>query len=179
MLPKKRFFRSLFKIILLAAIIVFSNDCGKGIAPLPEQEAGFSGTINFIGTWPDSVQRTHLVIFKDPLNSITDFNILNLRYVSLEIPNNTSEYQINSLDSAFVPQSGHLGVGEYSYVCVAQSKTPSLSFDRKDWYVVGVYYANGDTTKPGKLDIPNNTLVKNINITCDFNHPPPQPPGGN
>lgn len=176
---KEIFSNSITKYFLSIILLISISNCNKGIAPLPPQEAGFSGTISFIGTWPDSVQRTHLVVFQNPLNSASDFNAFNLRYVSLEIPYGISEYSFNSLDSAFVPQSGHLAPGEYSYVCVAQSKTPQLSLNRKDWYVVGVYYAHGDTSKPGKLIIPDNTLMKNINITCDFNNPPPQPPGGN
>lgn len=172
---RKKYFSFLFILISLQVL----TGCGKGISPASaeseQQKAGFSGTITFVGTWPDSVQRTHLVVFKSPLNSIGDFNILNLSYLSLSIPAGTKSINFSSLDSSYVP----IGPGEYSYIAVAQSKTPQVSFNRADWYVVGVYYANGDTTKPGKLIIPENTVVSNINITCDFNHLPPQPPGGN
>ncbi|MHB1688196.1 MAG: hypothetical protein ACYCVH_12595 [Ignavibacteriaceae bacterium] len=165
------------------AVIIFNltfliAGCGKGISPASieeeQQKAGFSGSITFTGAWPDSVQRTHLVVFKNPLKSAGDFSILNLGYISLSIPNGSKSINYNSLDSSYIP----IGAGEYSYVVIAQSKTPQLSLNRSDWYVVGVYYANGDTSQPGKLIIPVNTLVKNINITCDFNHLPPQPPGG-
>jgi len=153
-------------------IILFFSGCDKGISP--EEQTGFSGAITFLGEWPDSVARTHLVVFKDPLNSINDFNAFNLRYVSLEIPYGTRTYQYNSADSAYVP----INAGVYSYVAVAQSKTPALSLERKDWVVVGLYYAGNDITKPGVLVIPENTMVRNINIIVDFNNPPPQPPGG-
>ena len=176
---KKHLLKSLINFLLFSFLIILLQSCGKGISPLPPQEAGFSGTITFKGTWPDSIQRTHLVIFKNPLLSSSDFSALNLRYVSLEIPYGITQYHINSLDSAYVPIGGHIAPGEYSYVCVAQSKTPQLSLNRKDWFVVGVFYSLGDTTKPGKLIIPENTFIKDINIVCDFNHPPPQPPGGN
>ncbi|MGB5289281.1 MAG: hypothetical protein WBN42_12415, partial [Ignavibacteriaceae bacterium] len=69
--------------------------------------------------------------------------------------------------------------GSYAYVAVVQQSTENLSLARKDWFVSGVYYANGDTTKPGTMVIPDSTFVKNINITVDFSNPPPQPPGGN
>ncbi|MHB8338182.1 MAG: hypothetical protein ACYDEE_12275 [Ignavibacteriaceae bacterium] len=167
-----------FSGIILLSIVLVITGCGKGIAPLSVQEeqqkAGFSGTITFTGTWPDSVQRTHLVVFKNPLRTAGDFSILNLNYISLSIPNGSKVVNYSSLDSSYIP----IGAGEYSYIVVAQSKTPTLSLNRSDWYVVGVYYANGDTTQPGKLIIPSNTLINNINITCDFNHLPPQPPGG-
>ncbi|MBK6912601.1 MAG: hypothetical protein IPH11_02590 [Ignavibacteriales bacterium] len=45
--------------------------------------------------------------------------------------------------------------------------------------VAGIYYAEGDSANPGKLIIPQGQLVTNINIKCDFDNLPPQPPGGN
>ena len=164
--------------LILIFPVLFAG-CDKGIAPLsPEEEiqkAGFSGTITFTGQWPADVRRTHLVVFKDPLNSAADFNAFNLSYVSLEIPYGVKEFHYISLDSSYVP----IQPGDYAYVAVAQSNTSTLSLDRKDWHVVGVYYAGGDTSSPGRLIIPRNGLVNNINIICDFNNPPKQPPGGN
>ncbi len=166
-------------ILFLLGICLNLVSCNKGISPASAeaemQKAGFSGTITFNGTWPDSVQRTHLVVFKNSLHSTGDFNILNLSFLSLSIPTGTKSFNYNTTDSSYVP----IGPGEYSYVAVAQSKTPQVSFNRKDWYVIGVYYENGDTTHPGKLIIPENTVINNINIKCDFNNLPPQPPGGN
>jgi len=171
---KKKYF---YLLLILINLQVFTG-CGKGISPASveseQQKAGFSGTITFIGAWPDSVLRTHIVVFKNPLNSIGDFNILNLSYLSLPIPTGTKSFNFSSLDSSYIP----IGAGEYSYIAVAQSKTPQVSFNRVDWYVVGVYYADGDSTQPGKLIVPENTIIHNINIICDFNHLPPQPPGG-
>ena len=161
-----------FCLILLLGILA----CDKGLSPVNAdlQKAGFSGTINFVGAWPDSVARTHIVVFKDPLNSTGDFNPINLRYVSLEIPYGVRKYNYNSLDSSYVP----ITAGSFSYLAVVQSNSQNLSLNRIDWKVVGVYYNNNDTTKPGTLIIPDNTLVTDVNITCDFNHPPKQPPGG-
>jgi hypothetical protein len=165
-------------LILFLIPILLSGGCGKGISPEPESAAGFGGKITFTGTWPDSIARTHIVLFKDPLLAAGDFNILNLKFVSREIPYESSEFNYSSLDSAIVPQQGSLSAGEYSYLAVAMSKTPELSLDRIDWFVAGIYFLNGDTTKPGLLRIPEKTFVKNINIICDFNNPPVQPPGG-
>jgi hypothetical protein len=162
----------LFLTSLLLLILSFS--CGEGIAPEPIIQTGFSGTITFIGDWPEGVTRTHIVVFKEPLLTAGDFNAYNLKFVSVEIPFGATSFNYNSADTAVVP----ISEGEYSYVAVAQQKTENVSLNRKDWFVVGVYYAGGDTTKPGKLVIPTNTLVQDINIICDFNNPPTQPPGG-
>lgn len=148
--------------------------CGEGIAPEPIRQTGFSGTVTFIGEWPNGITRTHIVVFKDPLLSPGDFNAYNLKFVSVEIPYGSSVFNYNSADTSVVK----IGDGEFSYVAVAQQKTLNVSLLRKDWTVVGVYYTGGDTTKPGKLIIPKNTLVKSVNINCDFNNPPIQPPGG-
>jgi hypothetical protein len=167
----------MFKLLFVAAaiLLVISFGCNKGLNPISaEQKAGFSGTITFKGNWLEGVTRTHLVVFEKELKSSADFNILNLKYISLEIPYGIKTYEFNSNDSSYI----QITAGAYEYVAVVQSKTPDLSLNRNDWFVVGVFYNNGDTSKPGILDIPENTLVKNINIICDFDNPPQQPPGG-
>ena len=165
--------------LICLIILIFSlYGCNKGLAPLSAgemQKAGFSGTIIFKGNWPEGIARTHIIVFKNPINSASDFNILNLSYISYEIPYGVKEFIYNTaVDSAYIP----IDAGEFSYVVVAQSSMPGVSFSRADWTVAGVYYAGGDSTKPGKIVIPPNTVIHNINITCDFNSPPPQPPGG-
>ena len=163
---------------LLLTLIYFS--CDGGIEPQPENlQTGFGGKISFIGQWPDSVTRTHLVVFKNPLDSVKDFSIQNIRYISKEIPFGISEYPYDSRDSAVLPEAGLREFGDYAYVAVAQSAKQNVSFDRKDWFVVGLYFNAGDSTNPGVLQIPKNTFINGINIVCDFNNPPPQPPGGN
>ncbi|MDO8548885.1 MAG: hypothetical protein Q7S39_01870 [Ignavibacteria bacterium] len=165
--------------IFYSIIILILNGCDDGIEPQPEnKQTGFGGKITFIGQWPDSVTRAHLVVFKDPLNSVGDFSPANLRFVSQEIPKDSIEYNYSSLDSTVV-LGGEFMPGDYAYVAVAQSSKQDVSLNRADWFVVGLYYNVGDTTKPGMLHIPENTFVDNINIVCDFNNPPPQPPGGN
>lgn len=167
------------QLFLLFILILLMNGCDGGIEPQPENmQTGFGGKINFIGEWPDSVIRTHLVVFKNPLKSVGDFSPLNLRFVGEEIPFGTVEYNYSSLDTIVF-----LGIdiqpGDYAYVAVAQSAVIELSLNREDWFVAGLYYNEGDTTKPGTLQIIENVFVNSINIICDFNNPPPQPPGGN
>lgn len=164
---------------ILIILLVLFYGCDQGLSPSSAEDTqgtGFSGTITFEGNWPQGITRTHLIVFKDPINSAADFNISNLSYISYEIPYGTKTFNYNTVtDSSYIP----IGAGEYSYIIVAQEKTPVVTFNRADWTVVGVYYAGGDTTQPGKIIIPSGTLIPNINIKCNFNLPPPQPPGGN
>ncbi len=160
--------------------IILAAGCNKGITPATaaedNQTAGFSGTIIFNGNWNPEVKWTLLVVFKEPLTSASSFNVFNVGYISHPIPNNIKSFSFSTLqDSGFIP----ITAGTYSYVAVAQSKRDTLSINRADWQIVGLYYANDDTTHPGNLTIPFNTFVTGVNITCDFNKPPVQPPGGN
>lgn len=167
-------------IVAFLIFILILYGCDGGIEPQPEDmQTGFGGKITFIGEWPDSITRTHIVVFNNPLNSVVDFSFQNIRYVSSEIPFGTFEYLYSSRDSAVLPETGLTEPGEYAYLAVAQSAKPNISLNREDWFVTGLYYNDGDTTKPGILHIPENTFINNINISCDFNNPPPQPPGGN
>lgn len=167
--------------ISLLIILILSYSCNHGISPLPEQleVSGFEGTIFFVSSWPDSIKRTHLVIFKDPLLQPSDFVITNLKFISNEIPFGVQSYHFSSLDSAIIPPSpGPFEPGEYAYVAVAHQTTEQLSLARKDWFVSGVYYTNNDTTKPGILIIEKNKITRNVNIRVDFNKLPTQPPDG-
>jgi len=164
----------------VSAIIYCLLACDHGIEPLEAETSGFGGTVTFVSDWPDSVKRSFLVVFENPLLGDTDFVITNLKYLSREIPLGISEYNYSSFDSAYIPPDpGPFPAGSYAYIAVVQQSTENLSLARKDWFVSGVYYASGDTTKPGIMVIPDSTFVRNINIRVDFNNPPPQPPGGN
>ena len=169
-------------ILILILFVIACND--HGIEPKPEPSAseisGFSGKVTFVGEWPDSVKRAFVVVFQNPLLTPGDFTILNLKFLSREIPLGVQTYNYSSLDSAFIPSvPGSFPPGTYAYIAVAQQSTEELSLARNDWFVSGIYYANSDTTQPGTMVIPDSTFVENINITVDFNDPPPQPPGYN
>jgi hypothetical protein len=169
----------MIKILLLISLLFLLTACDQGVAPKRNTDpTGFSGKITFIGVWPDSIRRTHIVMFKNPLLRENDFSIFNIQYVSLEIPYGTQIHNYNSTDSSFLPETGYLDPGEYSYLAVAQSKTPELSLNRPDWFVTGLFVVPPDTLQPGKITIPEGTVIENIDIICDFDNPPPQPPGG-
>ena len=167
------------KYIVSILILILLLACDKGIEPKNEQ-TGFSGTVTFIGEWPAEIKRAFVVVFKDPLLTPEDFTIINLKFLSKEIPLGVQTYHFSSLDSAYIPVSpGPFLPGTYAYVAVAQQTTENLSLARSDWFVSGVYYANGNTTRPGVMVISENIFLRGINITCDFDNPPIQPPGGN
>ena len=169
-------------IIVCFFIILISCDSEHGIEPklIDDTEFGFGGNIVFYGAWPDSIRRIILVVFKDPLIEPDDFVLKNMRFIGTEIPLGIQTYQYSSLDSSLIPLiPDDIPPSVYHYVAVAQQSTEELSLSRKDWFVSGIYYANGDTTMPGILTIPEDTFVDDINIYCDFDNPPPQPPGGN
>ncbi len=175
--------RKLLKYISAYLILLFfAVACDHGIEPRPvlPEPPGFSGTVSFINTWPDSIKRAFIVVFENPLLTPADFTIQNLKYLSREISLGSQIYEFSSLDSAFIPAvPGPFPPGTYAYVAVVQQSTEDLSLARNDWFVSGVYYANNDTTKPGKMVIPESSFVRNINITVEFDNPPPQPPGYN
>ena len=162
----------------LAATIaaVFFIGCDGGIEPRPEPgETGFSGEIVFQGEWDTTIVRTHLVVFKDPLLASGDFFPPNLVYVSEEIPRGTTRFEFRSNEDA-LQETMRLDAGTYAYVAVAQSAAEILSLQREDWFVVGVYSESDGSAKP--LVIGEGETLEGVDVFCDFDNPPPQPPGG-
>lgn len=153
---------------------LFLISCDKGIAPEPENiQTGFGGKVLFEGNWDRDVKRTHIILFKENLTDSTKFNINNLAYISEEIPLGVDEYQFTTLDNSIIQ---NIIPGTYEYLAVIQSVEENISFRRSDWFVSGLYSENDQT--PKVLTIPKNIFLDEINISVDFDAPPPQPPGG-
>ncbi len=150
--------------------------CGKGIEPIETGYGSFSGKITFKGEWPSGIKRTHLVLFRDYIRTEQDFFPPNLSYVSNEIDSGTVMLEYNSSSNNLL--GVRIESGYYRYIVVAQSTKEELSLDRKDWFVVGVYFANGNTSQPGYIQIYPDEETSDVDIVCDFDNPPPQPPGG-
>lgn len=166
----------IFVVILVLTISIIS--CDGGLAPTEpgmENKTGFGGTITFIGEWPTDITQTNIVLFKDPILSEADFNISNLKYLSTSIPFGSSDYGYNTIDSIMF---GNVVEGKYAYLAVVQTKAEKISFDRKDWFVVGIYQSEEAGSEPGTITVIKNKFKFDINIICDFNNPPLQPPGG-
>lgn len=166
-----------YQIFVIFIFLAFLLSCDKGLSPdLAEEKAGFGGTVTFIGEWDPDITQTHVVVFKDPLITIDDFNVFNLSYVSGAIPNGVNNYDYstndeNALISAIAP-------GTISYIAVAQSLRDTITLNRNDWIVVGLYYSENNVSAPGILSLKEGVFLEDININCDFSNPPPQPPGG-
>jgi len=164
-------------VYLLLFSIIFINSCDKGLSPdLAEEKAGFGGTITFSGEWNPTITETHVVVFKNSLLSVSDFNIFNLSFVSEAIPNGSLEYKYSTNDESALISA--IQPGKYSYIAVAQSLRDSITLNREDWIVIGLYTNKNDSTKPGTLNLLEASFADSINIHCDFSNPPPQPPGG-
>ncbi len=160
--------------LIIFAIFLFCS-CDEGLSPGSgiTIEPGFSGKIIFKGDWPQDIQTTYIVLFKDSLKSSADFNALNLKYVSTEIPEGTKEFEFNTLtDISF----GLVESGKYAYLAVAQSTSPVLSLVRSAWRVAGIYEEGSGQLPSGMIVIPENKFLSNVEITCDFDNPPAQPP---
>ena len=165
-----------FVYFIIFTILIFTS-CGEGLSPnLADEEVGFGGTINFSGEWNPTINQTHVVVFKDPLLSVSDFNVFNLKFVSESIPNGTATYNYTTIDGGALIST--IEPGSVSYIAVAQSLKDTITLNRADWIVIGIYYEIGNSFQPGTLNIPESGFLENININCDFNNLPPQPPGG-
>jgi len=167
--------RNIFTILFIGSLIFLISGCDKGIEPAAQAPTGFSGTVSFKGIWPTGIKRTHVVVFSHLIQSSADFPPPNLSFVVDSIPYGSTTFTYNSVNDSFI-SIFNLAPGDYKYIIVAQSKTPSISTDRKDWTVVGVYTTNGDQSQPGIMSIIDGIITPGIDINVDFNNLPPQPP---
>jgi len=169
--------------LIFISCILFSmiTGCDKGISPTSANyqtgKTGFSGKVTFTGTWPAGIKRTHIVVFRNIIQTSDDFYPPNFSFIIDSIPYRSSSFTYNSIDNNFISLFT-LGTGDYNYIVVAQSKTPDISLERADWNIVGIYYNGNDKSKPGIMTIQNGQMTTGIDINVDFNNPPPQPPGG-
>jgi len=168
-----------FLSLVICCLLYSISGCDKGIEPEPEKivtgQTGFRGKVTFTGNWPAGIKRTHIVVFKNEINNSNDFQLPNLSFVIDSIPYRSNSFTYNSIDNNFIPLFT-LAPGDYKYIVVAQSRTLEISQVRSDWFIVGVYYKNGDTSKPGTMTIQDGVITTGVDINVDFNNPPPQPP---
>ena len=168
--------RKLLALISVLGLIVLMISCDKGIEPLEVVgPSAFSGKVTFEGQWPEGIKRTHIVVFKEEIKTVGDFFLPNLSFVVDSIPYGAKEFTYNSLEKPFTAIF-KFAPGTYKYVVVAQSKTPVLTFNRADWTVVGVYCESGNQANPKTMIVSPGKTTTDVNITVDFQNPPPQPP---
>ena len=155
--------------LLLACII---PGCDEGLAPSStatvSSSYGISGTIHF-RNWPpaDSVVDLRLAALKEhpSSNIVGDVQSGKARFTENSLPYGVDSASYTLLLSPLPP-------GTFSYIGVAQRFGSDIY---TDWRVVGIYYANGDTTAPGSVVVPVDSIVHGVNIYVDFHDLPPQP----
>lgn len=173
-----RFLRKINYLIYIISNLVISLllswKCDKGIGPKEEYSSnqslpyGISGTVYF-KNWPpeSSLVDLRLVAFKNypPGNILEEVMQRQAQYTETLEP-----FFVDSLNYTLVLTT--LSPGTIEYIVVAQQYGPNI---QTDWRMVGVYFANGDTTYPGIVMVPSDTIVAGININVDFLHPPVLP----
>ena len=174
--------RKVFFAVVIAALFSFIGGCDKGIEPEPASNTlpgvtGFSGTVTFTGTWPDSAKHTLLVVFKNQLVTDQDFGLPNLNFIIGPFTNGISQAAYNSIDNNFI-STFKISPGDYNYLVVAQSNKTDLSLNRKDWFIVGVYCIGNNQSQPATMTIQDGKMTTGVDVKVDFSNPPPQPPGG-
>ncbi len=145
--------------------------CEQGLAP-PDTHTtakphGISGILRF-SHWPpaDSVHDLRVAALQRyPVQDILGEVLAGRAQYTGQLP-----YGVDTLVYKLVLDP--LPAGTFPFICVAQQYGPNI---QTDWRVVGEYYTNNDTTKPGSVIVPPDSIVPNINMTVDFQHVPPQP----
>jgi|YNPMSStandDraft_1061717.scaffolds.fasta_scaffold20370_2 hypothetical protein len=166
---------SKFNIVFIIYLSFSFFSCDDGLQPPTKiLKPGIEGFVIFKGEWLPEIKRAHVIMFKDSLRSAADFNAFNLAYVSENIPLNSTRFIFSSASEKALLSS--ISKGNYNYLAVAASTKEEISLNRNDWFVIGLYLQDNDSSKAGKITIPKDEIVENVIIICDFNSLPPQPP---
>jgi len=148
---------------ILCFVLVLAA-CDHGLEPPPAAKPGFGGRITYKGTWPpaDSLVRLAVVAFKHypPTNIVND--VLNGDAVFDTALTRNVDFQ----DYQFFTEPV-----TFEYVVVAQQYGPDIF---SQWRVIGVYSEDSSQTIPKTVSVSPGTFVSDIDITVDFDRPPPQ-----
>ena len=157
--------------IIVALCTLVPCGCDQGLAPEPAAPSthvyGIRGVITF-KNWPpaDSVRDLRLAVLQNyPVENLVNEVLLGRARFTDRLP-----YGLDSI--AYTLTLTPLPPGRFPLVGVAQQYGPN---QLSDWRVVGVFFANGDTTRPGAIDVPPDSIVSGIDVHVDFQHLPPQP----
>jgi hypothetical protein len=152
------------KIGFVLCFILALSACDHGLEPPPAAKPGFGGRITYKGKWPavDSLVRLALVAFKHypPTNILNDVLSGDAVYDTALTRNvGFQDYQFYAEPTRF------------EYVVVAQQYGPDIF---SQWRVIGVYSDDPTQVTPLAVTVTAGTFVSGIDITVDFNYPPPQ-----
>jgi hypothetical protein len=145
-------------------LLLALSACDHGLEPPPATKPGFGGRITYVGNWPpaDSIYLLAVVAFKTfpPTNILADILSGNAVYdTSLSRNVEFQDYQILTDPATF------------QYIVVAQQYGPDIF---SQWRVIGTYSDNPSQGTPKSVVVSPETFVTSIDITVDFDHPPPQ-----
>jgi hypothetical protein len=151
------------KVGLVFFLLWALSACDHGLEPPPATKPGFGGRVTYKGQWPpaDSVRVVGIVAFKNlpPFDILQEFLKGNIVFdTSLAKNVESQNYEMFTEPATF------------KYVVVAQQYGATF-FDSK---VIGVYSDDSLQTAPKSVIVPPETFVTGIDITVDFDHPPPQ-----
>src|SRR5260221_1665743 len=159
--------------VALFSVLLLSPACDQGLSPgsgqHPTSTYGIRGTIHF-RNWPppDSIVDLRVVSFKNqPSQNILD-DVLQGR---AGFTPRLEPYGVDSI--AYTLILSPIPAGVFAYTAVAQQFGPNIN---TDWRAVGLYRTGGDTSGPGAISVPEDSIVSGIDIEVDFQHPPPPPP---
>jgi hypothetical protein len=170
-------------VFFFMAFLVLVFGCDRGLAPITE-DTGFSGTITF-RNWPppEQVLELRLVAFEQyPADSSGIIAaLLNSQAAiyphvttgvaaALEVLGNRSADTVNY---TFTAEGTILKKdATYNYVVLAWRYGANYF---ADWAPAGVYTETPGTFTPASVIVRERRMRKDVNITVDFNNPPPKP----
>jgi len=130
-----------------------SCSIGHGLGPEPLEKPGISGTVTFVGNWPQSTSEVRVAVYEEyPPSS----------FLTISAFSNALPMNVDNADY-FIP----LNPGVYGWIIVAwRSETQFWSPDN----VLGYYKENPESTVPKAVIVREKTSTKNVDITADFNN---------
>lgn len=161
--------------LFVIVILLYLSGCDQsGLNPNEYQEPGFSGSITFTGTIPPPSTLRDLRVVAVPYYPIdtlvSDFILKILSPVKIiaysdDLSKNVSVETATQYQVFALPKT-------YYYIAVAQLFSEKIF---EDWRVIGIYGYSENSPNPAPVVVVDGKMTKNINITVDFDHVPPQP----
>ncbi|MBN2543768.1 hypothetical protein JXI42_12975 [bacterium] len=181
-------------IIMMLGILVFIWSCkiDHGLGPIDEN-TGISGTITFVGAWPEPGSMMILsdiwlfgpiahteVIPKDSLNIFSVYEIYNnyserFSYINYDSLYEALEAQGENLTAEnctvrYDYEVAPIDPGTYKWIFFIAIPNIGLGeLDSLHYYIMATYYDYGDSSEPGQVLVEDERMVKEINMTVDFN----------
>jgi len=169
-------FKKFIHFVLLIGILI---GCEKGLEPPETQDGGgykppygIRGNIyfkNFISR--DSVKGLFVAASQESLLSKSQIPSLILSG-KIEYIDVTTSYGQDTIPYSLLFKT--IPAGKIPYIAVVHQFGATIA--PENLQIVGLYYNDNDTTHPGFVIVPKDSIVSGIDIAVDFHNLPPQPP---